>query len=538
MTLQRLLRLLPIGLVVLVALNLSMMLVLDQQSRATFGQVRSAQGQRDVIGEIRTACEALTLKAVSWTLTRRTSQGRQYQEGKQACADAVTQARTALPEAKTALANLEQRLTQLAELLEAIQASHTDESKMVTVGRLEREVQPLTRSIHGDLDDLTRSADASAGRLMAAALERQERTLWIGGLAGIAAILVGALLTRVVTRRIITSVEEAVTVASALAAGDLALAPPARRGDEIGKLLAAMDQARQAWITAIGDIQHVTRHIAAAADEIAQDAGALNERSVHAASNLRQTVRSMGELHTTVAASTDAARRAAELASTATSSAREGGVAVSEVVQTMKSISDASSQIGEIVSVIDAIAFQTNLLALNAAVEAARAGEQGRGFAVVAAEVRALAQRSSKAAGEIRGVIRASVERITRGADSATGANGKIVQVGTSIGQVSAMMADVSSAAGRQSHEINQVANAIGELDRLTQINTRMVGSWTDRAGHLQGEVQRLAGLVQRFRLPPEAAAGGATAPRSVEARASIPAPSDQHNLRVVPAAA
>jgi methyl-accepting chemotaxis protein len=537
MSLQLLLRLLPIGLVVLVALNLSMMLVLDQQSRATFGQVRSAQGQRDVIGEIRTACEALTLKAVSWTLTRRTSQGRQYQEGKQACADAVTQARTALPEAKTALANLEQRLTQLAELLEAIQASHTDESKMVTVGRLEREVQPLTRSIHGELDDLTRSADASAGRLMGAALERQKRTLWIGGLVGIAAILVGAFLTRVVTRRIITSVEEAVTVASALAAGDLALAPPARRGDEIGKLLAAMDQARRAWITAIGDIQHVTRYIAAAADEIAQDAGALNERSVHAASNLRQTVRSMGELHTTVAASTDAARRAAELASAATGSAREGGEAVGEVVQTMKSISDASSQIGEIVSVIDAIAFQTNLLALNAAVEAARAGEQGRGFAVVAAEVRALAQRSSQAAGEIRGVIRASVERITRGADSAAGANGKIVHVGASIGQVSAMMADVSSAAGRQSHEINQVADAIGELDRLTQTNTRMVGSWTDRAGQLQAEVQRLAGLVQRFRLPPDAAGSDAAAPRFVEAHARRRAPADR-NLPEAAAAA
>ena len=105
MTLQRLLRLLPLGLVVLVALNLSMMLILDQQSRATFAQVGVAQGQRDVIGEIRTACEALTLKAVSWTLTRRTSQGRQYQEGKQACADAVTQARTALPHAATALAS-------------------------------------------------------------------------------------------------------------------------------------------------------------------------------------------------------------------------------------------------------------------------------------------------------------------------------------------------------------------------------------------------------------------------------------------------
>ena len=142
---------------------------------------------------------------------------------------------------------------------------------------------------------------------------------------------------------------------------------------------------------------------------------------------------------------------------------------------------------------------------MNAAVEAARAGEQGRGFAVVAAEVRALAQRSSQAAGEIRGLINSSVEGVQSGARRAAGASDKIAHVGQSIEQVSSMIDDVSAAANRQSREIDAISRSIGELDGLTQSNTRMVGSWTDRASHLRAEVQRLAQLVGRFRLPAQA---------------------------------
>jgi len=507
MKLRRALGLLPIGLVVLVSLTLAMLWVQAQQGRQTFDQVRAAQSQRDALGRIRGACESINLRAISWTLTRRVSQGKLYQEGKAACYDAVAKAREAMPQASADFGALEAKLQSLAKLLEDIQSEHTEESKMVTVGRLEREVQPLNLQIHKQLDDLTRAADDESARLMTSALQQQQRTLWIGAIVGILAVLVGFFLVRVVTRRILGSVEEAMTVATALAEGDLRVAPKVKREDEIGQLLASMDKARLAWIRAMGDIHQATEYIARAADEIAQGAGTLNERSLAAASNLRQTASSMRSLLEMVHDSTASARQAAELAGTATGSAHDGGTAVAEVVATMDQITADSTQIGEIVGVIDGIAFQTNLLALNAAVEAARAGEQGRGFAVVAAEVRALAQRSSQAAGEIRGLIGSSVERVRKGARTATGASNKISHVSDSIDQVSKMIGDVSRAADRENREIDQLARGVQELDRLTQHNTRMVGSWTDNAAHLREELQRLAGLVQRFRLPEGAVA-------------------------------
>src|SRR5262249_19681312 len=185
----------------------------------------------------RTNCDAVTFKAVSWTLTRRNTQGRQYAEGKAACFDSVAHARRVVS-ADQQLAALGDDLAKLTTLLESIQSEHTDETKMVTVGRLEREVQPLNASISARLDDLTRAADRESERLMTEALDQQQRMLWISAIVGAAAVVIGAFLVHVVTRRIIHSVSEAVTVATALSEGDLGVAPRVRSDERLARCAA------------------------------------------------------------------------------------------------------------------------------------------------------------------------------------------------------------------------------------------------------------------------------------------------------------
>jgi methyl-accepting chemotaxis protein len=541
MSLKGLLRLLPLGLLVLVALNMGMLLLQTKQSREMFDQVRIAQTQRDALGVVSTHCGDLTQNAVAWTLTRRATQGKQYADGKEACLAAISKTRVAMPDAVKLLGDLQQRMQQLAALLETIQGDHTDDTKMVTVGRLEREVQPLARAIAKDIDTLAKSADAQGAQVMSAVIAQQRHALWLGGITGAIAIVIGIVLVSFVMRRIVAAVRQAGMVARAVADGDLTVVPRVQRDDEIGQLVAATDLVRKAWISAIGDIRIATEHIAHTSSDISQGANTLNDHSGNAAANLRQTAASMGGLLTMVEASTTSARKAADLAGTATRAAHEGSAAVGELTQTMDDIRASSAKIGEIIGVIDSIAFQTNILALNAAVEAARAGEQGRGFAVVAAEVRALAQRSSQAAGEIRNLISASVESVQKGAESASGARQKIDGISVSIDQVSMVIRNVSEAAHLQGKEIDKLAKTIKELDQLTQNNASMVGTWTHSASELRGESQRLAALVTRFKLPGQDGAGtdaptpaastnmDAPVPRATSPRRALP---DSRRLR------
>src|SRR5690554_1839295 len=210
----------------------------------------------------------------------------------------------------------------------------------------------------------------------------------------------------------------------------------------------------------------------------------------------------MEELAAVVRQNSDNARQANELAATASVVAERGGKAVDGVVESMGRISTGSSRIGEIVGVIDGIAFQTNILALNAAVEAARAGEQGKGFAVVATEVRSLAQRSAQAAKEIKALIEAALQEVKAGEQQVQSTGATMRELLTSVGRVSQIISDISSASGEQASGIEQVNTAVMQMDAVTQQNASLVEEAATAAESLREQARRLAEAVAVFRLP------------------------------------
>jgi methyl-accepting chemotaxis protein len=209
----------------------------------------------------------------------------------------------------------------------------------------------------------------------------------------------------------------------------------------------------------------------------------------------------MEELTGTVATNADSARQANQLAQGASAVAAQGGEVVGKVVTTMQGISDSSRKIGDIIGVIDGIAFQTNILALNAAVEAARAGDQGRGFAVVASEVRSLAQRSAQAAKEIKTLIGHSVEQVEQGTALVDQAGKTMGDIVGSIRRVSDIVAEITTATAEQSNGVQQVGLAVSQMDQATQQNAALVEESAAAAESLKVQAQQLVQAVAVFKL-------------------------------------
>jgi methyl-accepting chemotaxis protein len=249
-------------------------------------------------------------------------------------------------------------------------------------------------------------------------------------------------------------------------------------------------------------IKGATEAINTAAREIAAGNQDLSGRTEEQASSLEETASSMEELTGTVKQNAHNARQASELAGNAQQVAIRGGEVVGQVVDTMSAIHRSSNKIGDIIGVIDGIAFQTNILALNAAVEAARAGEQGRGFAVVATEVRSLAQRSAAAAKEIKGLISDSVAKVEVGNRLVDQAGRTMEEVVASIRRVANLMQEISEASRDQSAGIEQVSLAISQMDEVTQQNAALVEQAAAAAESLEEQAHALAQQVAVFVLP------------------------------------
>jgi len=251
----------------------------------------------------------------------------------------------------------------------------------------------------------------------------------------------------------------------------------------------------------IGEIRESTDNINTAAREIAMGNNDLSHRTEEQAASLEQTAASMEQLTTTVQANTENAKQGNRVVQGATEVANQGSAVVNKVVATMESISASSHKIGEIISVIDGIAFQTNILALNAAVEAARAGDQGRGFAVVAGEVRNLAQRAAAAAGEIKALISDSEEKVSAGSKLVSQAGLTMQQIVAAINNVSSIMTEITAASVEQSSGISQVNQAIGQMDDVTQQNAALVEQAAASAESLEDQSQNLLGNVAKFKV-------------------------------------
>ncbi len=259
---------------------------------------------------------------------------------------------------------------------------------------------------------------------------------------------------------------------------------------------ATVDQLKQI----VGRIQSSASSINLAAGEIASGNTDLSRRTEQQAANLEETAASMEELTSTVKQNAEHARQANQLAIGAHGVASQGGEVVGQVVTTMSAIEAASKKIAEIISVIDGIAFQTNILALNAAVEAARAGEQGRGFAVVASEVRTLAQRSAGAAKEIKGLIEDSVGKVADGSALVRQAGTTMGEIVASVQRVTDIMADISAASQEQSSGIEQVNQAVVQMDETTQQNAALVEEASAAARSMEEQANLLAEAVSVFR--------------------------------------
>jgi len=287
-----------------------------------------------------------------------------------------------------------------------------------------------------------------------------------------------------------------------IAQGDLTVPLKAHTSDEMGQLVAGLEQMQGGLEQTVRQVTRSSESIAAATRQIAAGNNDLSQRSEEQAASLQETAASMEQLMATVRQNADNARTAQTLTESAHGVTTRGSQVVGDVVNTMTEIDRSSQKIAEITGVIEGIAFQTNILALNAAVEAARAGDHGRGFAVVASDVRSLAQRSGTAAKEIKTLIDDSVQRVASGSQFVNVAGETMREISDSIDRVTTIMREIANASDEQRDGIEQVGLAVAQMDQVSQQNAALVEEAAAAAASLDDQAHTLREAVAVFRLP------------------------------------
>ena len=392
-------------------------------------------------------------------------------------------------------------------------------NKLVDESRVEEAAAELNGHTLRELNAVQVSVDALAeidhrivveNGVKAAADAHMARLILLAMGAG--GLLCGVVLAISITRSIVVPLMSAVQVAQAVAAGDLSSRIEVRTSDETGLLMQALKDMNHSLSGIVGEVRNSSDAIATATSQIAAGNLDLSSRTEEQAAALEQTSASMQELAGTVKQNFDSGKHANELAESASKVAVKGGAVVAEVVHTMEAINTSSRKIADIIGVIDSIAFQTNILALNAAVEAARAGEQGRGFAVVASEVRSLAGRSATAAKEIKDLINASVDNVSQGCTLVEQAGSTMDEIVVSVRRVADIMGEISLASQDQTQGIEQINQAMVQMDQVTQQNAALVEEAAAAAQSLEAQAQTLVHTTSVFRLESQATSQGSYA--------------------------
>ena len=323
-------------------------------------------------------------------------------------------------------------------------------------------------------------------------------------------------LTRVVTH----ATDELAAMLAAMAEGDLDRRIEGDFKGQFGDLKDHANNMASQLATIVGEVKTAAGQISSTASMMSSGTMDLSNRTEQAASNLEETAAATEQVSATVKHNAENAKDADKLADAANNTASTGGMVVEKAIEAMSCIDNSAQKITDIIGVIDEIAFQTNLLALNASVEAARAGAAGKGFAVVAQEVRQLAQRSAQAATDIKILIQNSNEQVKDGVQLVNQAGGALGEIVNSIGKVSGIVREISSASQEQAIGVQEISNSITNMDEMTQQNSALVEESTAGARDLSDQANKLGELMAFFQI--DAAAGSIAPPRITAKPASL----------------
>ncbi|MRW90877.1 HAMP domain-containing protein [Duganella sp. FT80W] len=364
-----------------------------------------------------------------------------------------------------------------------------------------KELTPTGAAFSTLLEKFQKLGDEQMNELTEKRASEYSLVMWLVALGLLLALGVVFATHLMLRATVLRPLESAVDQLNRVASGDLTVPVHADGDNEIQRLLKAIQRMQGDLLSTVRRVRQGADIINTGSQELAAGNMELSSRTETQASSLEETAASIEELTSTVKQNSDNAQHARSLVEGASSTAAQGGEVMTQVVSTMNDINEASRKIVDITGVIDGIAFQTNILALNAAVEAARAGEQGRGFAVVATEVRNLAQRSASAAKEIKVLIDDSVQKIQLGTNLVEQAGNTMTTLVGNVHQVTQIVGEIAVASREQSEGIDQVNQAVAQMDQVTQQNAALVEEAAAATQSLQDQASELQQTVSIFKI-------------------------------------